>query len=196
MKDGHPDKPLRVGQGQTPLVADATRLAGSSDEDLIGMGYVSGAFGVHGWIKVHADTEYADSLFDYPIWWLGRNGVWTAYALKEGAVHTKALAAKLEGVEGRDAAFALRGSTIAVPRAELPLAAENEYYWNDLIGLSVQNTAGEPLGRVTKLLETGANDVLVVEDGAQQRLLPFVGAVVLNVDLAQGIIEVDWGLDY
>ena len=80
------------------------------------MGYVSGPFGIRGWVNVVADTEYADSLFDYQIWWLGRDGSWKPYTLIEGCVHTKKLAAQFEGVNGRDQAFALKGCEIAVPR--------------------------------------------------------------------------------
>ena len=82
-----------------------------------------------------------------------------------------------------------------MPREALPEAAENEYYWSDLIGLEVVNVQGEVLGKVTDLLETGANDVLVVE-GERERLLPFTAQVILKVDLAAGRINVDWGADY
>jgi 16S rRNA processing protein RimM len=165
-------------------------------DDLVIMGYVSGAFGVRGWVKIHADTEYADSLFDYPVWWLGKGDSFKAYTFEEGAVHTKALAAKLAGVEGRDQAQALRGCEIAVPRAQLPKTEEGEYYWSDLIGLEVVNQEGITLGKVKNLLETGANDVLVLADEGKERLLPFVNQVVLAVDLAAGRISVDWGEDF
>ncbi|MBM2884946.1 ribosome maturation factor RimM [Chromobacterium amazonense] len=166
------------------------------DEDLVVMGFVRGTFGIKGWVKIHADTEYADSLFDYPTWWLGKNGSWKPYAFENGAVQPKALAAKLEGVDERDAAEALRGMQIAVPRSELPEAGEGEYYWNDLIGLAVVNQQGEALGTVETLMETGANDVLVVKGEHGQRLIPFVDQYVLEVLLAEGRILVDWGLDY
>ncbi|OWY39767.1 ribosome maturation factor RimM [Xenophilus sp. AP218F] len=166
------------------------------NEDLVPMGFVRGAFGIKGWIKIHADTEYADGLFDYPVWWLGKDGSWKPYTFENGAVQPKALAAKLEGVDDRDAAEALRGMQIAVPRSELPEAGEGEYYWNDLIGLEVVNQEGETLGKVDSLLETGANDVLVVKRENGQCLIPFVDRHVLQVSLAEGRILVDWGLDY
>lgn len=160
------------------------------------MGYVSGPFGVQGWLNVVADTEYADSLFDYKTWWLGKDGKWQAYKLLGGGVHTKKLGAQLEGVVGRDAAFALKGYEIAVPRSEMPPSGEDEYYWVDLVGLDVINTAGERLGVIERLFATGANDVIVVQDGETERLLPFVAHVVLKVDLTQRVMNVDWGLDY
>jgi 16S rRNA processing protein RimM len=151
---------------------------------------------VRGWIKVRAETEFADSLFDYPVWWLGKGGEWKSYSFVDGQVQPKALVAQLEGVNGKEQSDALRGMQIAVPRNELPPAEEDEYYWNDLIGLSVCNLQGEALGSVTELMETGANDVLVVDDAAVRRLIPFVATVVLEVNLAERRIVVDWGVDY
>ncbi|MBV8679235.1 MAG: ribosome maturation factor RimM [Aquitalea sp.] len=165
-------------------------------EDLVLMGFVRGAFGIKGWIKVQADTEYADGLFDYPVWWLGKDDSWKPYTFENGAVQPKGLSVKLQGIEDRDSAEALRGLQIAVPRSELPEAGSDEYYWSDLIGLSVVNQQGVVLGKVTELMETGANDVLVVEGEHGQRLIPFVGQFVLDVSLAEARISVDWGLDY
>lgn len=159
------------------------------------MGHVGVPFGVRGWVKVHAYTEHGDSLLDYPVWWLGRNGQWRECEVLACEAHPKTLVAHLAGCNDRDAAAALRGSEIAVPRESLPQVAENEYYWTDLIGLRVVNTEQQELGRVAGLLETGANDVLVVQ-GERERLIPFVGQVVLEVDLAAGLVRVDWGLDY
>jgi len=166
------------------------------NEDLVPMGFVRGAFGIKGWVKIHADTEHADGLFDYPVWWLGKDGSWKPYTFENGTVQPKALAAKLEGIDDRDGAEALRGMQIAVPRSELPEAGDDEYYWSDLIGLAVVNQQDEALGTVDSLLETGANDVLVVKGEHGQKLIPFVDQYVLEVLPAEGRILVDWGLDY
>nr|WP_024301421.1 ribosome maturation factor RimM [Pseudogulbenkiania sp. MAI-1] len=159
------------------------------------MGYVRGAFGVRGWVKIHADTEFADSLFEYPVWWLGRDGQWSSYRFEEGAVQPKALVAKLAGVDSREAAEAMRGMQIAIPRSEFPDTAEDEYYWSDLIGLDVVNKDGQRFGQVAELMETGANEVLVVREGKREWLIPFVGQFVLDVSLADKRITVDWNLD-
>lgn len=159
------------------------------------MGHVGVPFGVRGWVKVHAHTQLSDSLLDYPVWWLGLNGQWRECEVLGCEEHTKTLVAHLAGSNDREAAIALRGSEIAVPRKSLPPPAENEYYWADLIGLKVVNVEQQELGRVAELLETGANDVLVVQ-GERERLIPFVAQVVLEVDLLVGTIRVDWGLDY
>jgi len=162
---------------------------------MVVMGHVTGPFGVRGWIKVRTYTETLDSLLDYPVWWLGKEGSWREYIVLEADVHGKGLIASLEGCEGREASEMLKGSQIALPRAQLPAAEENEYYWSDLIGRSVVNVQGVELGQVSELLETGASDVLVVK-GDRERLIPFVKAVVLEVDLAKNLIKVDWAADY
>jgi 16S rRNA processing protein RimM len=115
--------------------------------------------------------------------------------VEEGSVHGRGVIAKLAGVDEREAAAALKGAEVAVARASLPQAPAGEYYWADLQGLRVINLQGEELGRVSHLLETGANDVLVVR-GERERLIPFVAAYVVKVDLAGGELVVDWGADY
>jgi len=167
-----------------------------SNDELVVMGFVRGAFGVRGALKVHADTEYADSLLDYPVWWLGSEGGWKSYKLVDGQLQPKALVARLEGVDDRDQAEQMRGLMVAVPHAELPEADDGEYYWNDLIGLAVDNVQGIDLGVVDSLQETGAHDLLVVRQGELKRLIPFVEAYIIDVDLAAGRIRVDWAEDY
>jgi 16S rRNA processing protein RimM len=114
----------------------------------------------------------------------------------DGKVHNHYLLACLEGVDDRTGAEALMGLDVAVLREEMPEAEDDEFYWDDLIGLEVVNVQGEALGQVAGLLETGANDVLQVRDGDQERLIPFVDAVIQQVDLEAGRLVVDWGLDY
>ncbi len=160
------------------------------------MGRLLAPFAVRGWIKVQAWTEYSDSLADYPVWYLRKGNTWQAMTVEETELHSKGLVVKLRGVDDREAAERLRGVDIAIPREQLPETDENEYYWRDLKGLSVRNSAGEALGVVVDLLESGANDLLVVRDDTQTRLIPFVDAIVRQVDQVAGCIEVEWGKDY
>jgi 16S rRNA processing protein RimM len=112
-------------------------------------------------------------------------------------VHGKGVVAKLKGCDDRDAAAALMGMNIAIRREQLPAATEGEYYWADLVGLAVSNLEGVSLGVVEQLLETGANDVLVVVQGDVERLLPFVqGQFVKEVDLTNRRIIVDWDPEF
>ncbi len=158
------------------------------------MGFVAAPFGVHGWVRVHALTETTDSLLDYPSWWLGKDDDWHECRVVASEVHSKGVVVKLAGVADRDTALALQSQKIAVSRSAMPEALPDEFYWADLIGLSVKNTAGEDLGRVSGLLETGANDVLQVCLGERKLLIPFVAQIVLKVD--NGEITVEWGADY
>jgi 16S rRNA processing protein RimM len=91
----------------------------------------------------------------------------------------------------------MQGVLVGVPREALPPTAKNEYYWADLIGLDVVNTHDQLLGQVLGLIETPGNDVLRVGDGdSAERLLPFVAAVVLDVDIAAKLVRVDWEADW
>jgi 16S rRNA processing protein RimM len=159
------------------------------------MGRVAAPFAVSGWVKVQVFTEQADGLLRYRDWWLRRDGQWRQVAVEEAAVHGQGVVAKLKGCDDREAAAALRGSEVAVPRAALPRNEDGEYYWADLEGLRVRNLQQQELGRITGLIDTGANQVLVVR-GERERLIPFVSAVVESVDLARGEVAVDWGADW
>ncbi len=160
------------------------------------MGRVTAPFGVRGSFKVYTLTERPDNLCDYPVWWLRRDGDWREVKVIAAKVQGNTLVAQLQGIDSREAAAELRGSEIGVPRGEFPAAASDEFYWADLIGLRVVNREQDELGRVARIVETGANDVLVVKDGEQEILIPFIASAIVKVDLTAGMIAVDWGRDY
>jgi 16S rRNA processing protein RimM len=159
------------------------------------MGRIAIPYGVKGWMKIQTFTEAVDTLADYAEWYVKKSGEWQLYQVANAKLHTNSLVAELVGISDRDQALALKGCEIAVPADTLPETAENEYYWTDLIGLSVVNLRGEAFGEVAQMLEAGAHDVLVVR-GEREHLIPFVGKVVQHVDLATKLITVDWELDY
>lgn len=159
------------------------------------MGRIAAPYAVRGWVKIQTFTEHLDNLLDYPVWHLGKTGKWRAYEVIEAKVHSNHLVAQLAGVDDRNAAEALQGMEIAVEREELPPAEEGEYYWDDLVGLTVVNLAGETLGAVVEMLETGAHDIMKVT-GAQERLIPFTDPIVREVDTEARRIVVDWGADW
>lgn len=159
------------------------------------MGWISAPFGVKGWVKVEPNTAATGNLLAYKTWWVGREGNWREIAVAEAKVQGRVLIARLEGHDDRDAAAALRGTSVAVPRAALPRTQSGEYYWADLIGLAVVNGSAQGLGRITGILQTGANDVLVVA-GERERLIPFIAEVIRDVDLATGVVRVEWSADY
>jgi len=160
------------------------------------LGEVTGLFGVRGWVKLWSYTDPAWSLLDYKDIELGQGGAWRKTRLVEGRRHGEGLVGRFEGVQDRESAAALVGAELAVPRDRLPATGEGEYYWADLVGLEVVNREGVGLGRVERMMATGANDVMVVS-GERERLLPFLpGRFVDEVDLDGGRIVVDWDPEF
>ncbi len=161
------------------------------------LGQVVGVFGVKGWVKIRSDTEPRANILQYSPWYLKQNDNWVCQRVVASQQQSKGLIVQFEGITDRDVAAQLVGREIAVPRDQLPTPAKGEYYWADLIGLRVRNQQGDDLGVVVNLLETGANDVLVVRDGELEHLIPYVrGYYVLKVDPEAGYIEVDWQRDF
>ncbi len=160
------------------------------------MGRVSGHFGVKGWVKVYSYTEPREALLSYGNWLIRSGDAWQSRRVIDGKRHGKTVIAKLAGISDRDQAAAIIDCDIGIRREELPEPDEGQYYFGDLEGLEVRHLDGSGLGRVVSILETGANDVLVVRDGDTERLIPFViDRVVRRVDLEAGIIHVDWEWD-
>lgn len=173
------------------------------------LGRITGVYGIRGWVKVHSDTEPRDNIVRYREWDLLPPGAAVQsesgqrVSVLDGREQGKTVVARLEGFEDRDAAATLIGRNIAVDRAELPALEEDEFYWADLLGMEVVTLEGVPVGRVSRLFETGANDVLVVRDerpeskpGAEV-LVPWVRPdVVSKVDVVSRVITVDWDPDF
>lgn len=169
----------------------------AADEQLIVVGTIVGLYGVRGWVRVMSHTQPRENLLHYGQWQLSQHGRWRPIELEAGKVHGKGLVIKLQECSDRELARQLIGADIAVPRSELGPAEEGEYYWADLVGLRVETIEGQPLGVVDHLIETGANDVLVIQGDDRERLVPFVAdAVIKQVDLAAGLIQVDWDPDF
>ncbi len=164
------------------------------------MGRIVAPYGIFGWVKILPDTETIDGLFDYDTWWIGRDDSWQEVEIETAKVHNDVIVAKLVGVDDRDAALRCKGKQVAVPRTQLPEADADEYYWSDLIGVSVKNKQDIDFGKITDVFETGANDVLVVNvEGApkaNERLIPFIADVVLEVDITAKTMLVDWDAEF
>lgn len=167
--------------------------------NIVVLGKVAGAYGVQGMVRIQPFADDPSAWGKLPHWLLGasEDADWRQFEVQRCRLHLGALVARLAGVDDRDAAEALKGQLVGVPRAEMPPAGQDSYYWGDLLGLAVVNDQGENLGVVRGLIETGANDVLAVDAGdGKERLLPFVAAVVGEVDLAGRLIRVHWEADW
>lgn len=162
---------------------------------MVVMGRVTAPFGVNGWIKIHALTAPITNICLYTAWWLYDEHTWHPISVVEAKAHGKSIIARLAGVADRESAARLKGREIGVPREQLPPAEQDEFYWADLLGLNVVNAEGHAFGHVTEIVQTGANDVLVV-NGERETLIPFIGAAIKKVDLAARLISVEWGSNY
>lgn len=172
-------------------------------DDHVVLGKLTSPYGVKGWLKVYSYTGPMEGILDYAEWVLRHDGRLVRRRLVQGRRHGKGLVALLEGVDSREAAEALAGAEILLPKAELPELSGDEYYWHQLEGLKVVTREGVVLGRIAYLFETGANDVMVVKGGGEdaiddrERLLPFLpDDVVLEVDLEAGVMSVDWDPEF
>ncbi|MBD9425232.1 ribosome maturation factor RimM [Pseudomonas sp. PDM15] len=172
-----------------------------SAEDLIVLGKITSVHGVRGEVKIYSFTDPIDNLLDYSPWTLKREGEVKQVELVSGRLQGKVLVAKLKGLDDREVARTFAGFDICVPRALLPDLEDGEFYWHQLEGLKVIDLQGQLLGRLDHLLETGANDVMVVKPcpgslDDRERLLPYTEQCVQQVDLAAGEMRVDWDADF
>jgi len=164
---------------------------------LVVLGKIVGLSGVRGAVKLESYTEPRARIFAYQPWLVRKDGAEIEISGVRGREQGKGMIATLPGVADRDAAMALMGAEIRVWRSKLPKPKRGEYYWTDLEDLEVVTQQGTPLGRVSHVFATGANDVLAVRDGERERLIPFVtGQFVLDVDLDAGRITVDWDPEF
>ena len=172
--------------------------------DAIEVARIVDAWGIKGWFKVLPHSAQPEALFSSKRWFLqppgAAAGLAFRLAIREAKEHSDCVVASSMAVPDRNAAEALRGARVFVPRSSFPTAGDNEYYWVDLIGLPVVNREGIALGNVRELLATGPQTTLVLaaeEDGKPvERMVPFVSAFVDKVDLPGRLIMVDWQPDY
>ncbi|MEO6687551.1 MAG: ribosome maturation factor RimM [Dokdonella sp.] len=166
-------------------------------EKLVLIGRIVGVHGVRGELKLESYTEPRMQIFRYQPWLLrSASGERTIDAC-QGRAQGKGLVAELPGIADRDAAAALTGAEIWVTRSALPAPKPGEYYWSDLEGLEVVTIEGVSLGKVSHLVATGANDVLIVKDEKRERLIPFLmGQYVANVDFEATRMTVDWDPEF
>lgn len=183
--------------------------AAALPEDAIEIGRIADAWGVKGWFKVLPYSTEPAVLLGSRQWFLqpAERGArvfegTVRLEVRQAREHSGSIVAWAQGVDDRNAAEALRGARIFVSRALFPKAADDEYYWVDLIGLAVVNREQVVLGTVRDLLTTGPQTVLVLEGEADaqgkvtERMIPFVDAFIDQVDVPGGRIVVDWQPDF
>jgi len=174
----------------------------TNDSSKLLVGRLNSVYGIKGWLKVTSYTEPKDNLFAYQPCYIYRNQQWQEIEIAQWRRHNQGLVAQLKGIEDRESARALTGTDIFTESDVLPELTDGEYYWKDLIGLQVVNSLGEVFGTVDHLLETGANDVLVVKPSPhsiddRERLIPYLlDQTVLEIDVKAKTIRVEWDADF
>lgn len=167
-----------------------------SEQQAINVGKISGVFGVKGWVKVFSFTDPRENILSYSPWLLKKGDETKTVNVVDGQLQGKTIVAQMSGVNDRDQAAGLMGWDVFITQDQLPAAAKGEYYWSDLVGLNVETVDGVQLGVVDSLLETGANDVIIVQ-GERERAIPFLqGQTVIDVDLNAGKIIVNWDPEF
>lgn len=170
-------------------------------EEMIVLGKIVSVHGIRGEVKVYSFTDPLDNLLDYRRWTLKRGNEVRQAELVQGRVQGNVLVAKLKGLDDREIARTFAEFEILVPRSELPELDDGEFYWSQLEGLKVIDQNGQLFGILDHMLETGANDVMVVKPCAgslddRERLLPYTDQCVQSVDLEAGEMRVDWDADF
>ncbi|WP_346836879.1 ribosome maturation factor RimM [Microbulbifer sp. SAOS-129_SWC] len=176
--------------------------SGSKSADLVTVGRITAVYGVRGWVKVHSFTEPMDNILQFADWWLQSPSGWEPLQVDGGKRHGKGLIVHIEGVDDRDLAAQYCQRDIAVRRSELPSLEAGEFYWHQLEGLRVISRFDGrecDFGCVVRMMETGANDVLVVRGGkdGRERLIPYLpGEFISDIDLEAGVITVNWDPEF
>jgi 16S rRNA processing protein RimM len=159
------------------------------------VGKIGSTYGVQGWLKIQSYTEFGASILDYRPWYLtGAPHERILIEVEDGRIHGNGIIAKFAGINTPEDARLLTGKIIEIDRSQLPVLPKNEFYWSDLEGLTVIDQNGGVLGKVSYLMATGSNDVLVIK-GDKEHAIPYLpGSVVMSVDLDKREIHVNWEL--
>ncbi len=165
------------------------------DDDLVCVGHILGSQGIKGWVRIFSNTSPRENIVSYSPWFIEQGSVQKATAV-QGRRQGKNVLARLEGIEDRTQADELTGCRIFINPQQLHRLEAGEYYWSDLVGLAVETVQGQPLGVIASMMETGADDVMVLA-GERERLIPFViDQIVREVDLENQRLVVDWLPEY
>ena len=163
------------------------------------LGKVGAVYGIKGWLKIHSFTDDQEAILDYFPWSLKLGNKVQSVEITDWRKHNNGIVVKVAGIDDRDIAQKLVGSEIFVSEDALSDLPEGEFYWRDLIGMTVVTDKGYDLGQVSDIMETGANDVLVVKAnlkdgfGKKERLIPYLmDQVILSVSTENKQICVDW----
>ena len=167
------------------------------DDKKIYLGKITGAHGIKGWLKIQSFSSPPENILNYPQWIINNQGEEDFYSIEQGRKQNKKIVVKLENIDDRNTAESLINSKILILRSDLPKLSNENYYWSDLVGLSVLNSEEKVIGKIESLIETGANDVMVIITLKDERILiPFViHEIIKEVNVEQNYIKIDWSIE-
>ncbi len=164
---------------------------------IVVVGRVGAPYGIKGWAHIQSFTRPPNNILSFKTWYLFSAGQWQSVPHVEARVQGKGIVALLAGCQTPEDSAVLVNTEIGVLRIEFPALANDEYYWTDLIGLTVVTEQGVTLGKIDSLFETGSNDVLIVKGETKEYLIPYLpGEYVLEIDLVQGVMQVSWDPEF
>ena len=165
-----------------------------NDDKKIYLGKITGVHGIKGWLKIQSFSSPPENILNYPQWIINNNGEEDFYSIEKGRKQNNKIVVKLEKIDDRNTAESLINSKIQILRSDLPKLPNENYYWSDLVGLSVLNSEEKVIGKIESLIETGANDVMVIITLKDERILiPFVmHEIIKEVNVELNYIKIDW----
>ena len=167
------------------------------DDKKIYLGKITGAHGIKGWLKIQSFSSPPENILNYPSWIINNQGEEDFYSIEQGRKQNNKIVVKLENIDNRNTAESLINSKIQILRSDLPKLSNENYYWSDLVGLSVLNSEEKVIGKIESLIETGANDVMVIITLKDERILiPFVmHEIIKEVSVELNYIKIDWSIE-
>lgn len=176
-------------------------MTAPNSDNLIKIATLKKPYGIKGWLWMFSETENRSDIFGMSPWYMKTATGFKPLTVVDWREQGQGLVASFKEVADRNVAETMNGTTIWVNGDSLPSLEDDEYYWSDLVGLTVINEQNECLGVIKNLFETGANDVIVVSPSAdsidgEERLIPWHQSVVLEIDLERQVMRVAWERDY
>jgi len=167
------------------------------DDKKIYLGKITGVHGIKGWLKIQSFSSPPENILNYPSWIINNQGEEELYSIEQGRKQNNKIVVKLEKIDDRNTAESLINSKIQIQRSDLPKLSNENYYWSDLVGLSVLSSEEKVIGKIESLIETGANDVMVIITLKDERILiPFVmHEIIKEVNVELNYIKIDWSIE-
>ena len=170
-------------------------MSNNSNNKRLLIGQINGLFGVQGWVKLFSYAYPRKNILSYQPWHIKVDGVWTTLDIVKGREQGKTIVAQLKDVDDREDSRRYIGVELYIEKSQLPQLAQGEYYWDELTGLEVINNQGIVLGTISYMIDTGANNVMVV-NGKKEHWVPYIEPFLISIDMDKRQILVDWDEDF